>query len=73
LPLIEARERIAGVHGASASQIALGWLIDSHGDTVVAIPGASNVAQVEQNAGALRLQLSDAERNEIDEKSRCLS
>lgn len=73
LPLIESLERIAGVHGASPSQVALGWLIGSHGDTVVAIPGASNVSQVEQNAGALRLQLTDAERNEIDEKSRCLS
>jgi aryl-alcohol dehydrogenase-like predicted oxidoreductase len=73
LPLIDALERIAGVHGASVTQIALSWLIYSHGDTVVAIPGASSVSQVEQNAGALRLQLSDAERNEIDEKSRCLS
>jgi aryl-alcohol dehydrogenase-like predicted oxidoreductase len=69
LPLIEAMERIALAHDASVTQVALSWLIHSHGDTVVAIPGASSVAQVEQNAGALRLQLSDAERNEIDEAS----
>lgn len=67
LRLIEVMERIALVHGATVAQVALSWLIHSHGDTVVAIPGASSVAQVEQNAGALRLRLSDAERNEIDE------
>lgn len=70
LPLIETLERIALTHNASVTQVALGWLINAHGDTVVAIPGASSVAQVEQNAGALRLQLSDAEMNEIDERSR---
>lgn len=69
LRLIEAMERIALAHNASVPQVALSWLIHSHGDTVVAIPGASSVAQVEQNAGALNLLLSDAERNEIDEAS----
>jgi aryl-alcohol dehydrogenase-like predicted oxidoreductase len=49
--------------------VALAWLINVHGDTVVAIPGASSVEQVKQNAGALTLQLSAAERNEIDEQS----
>lgn len=73
LPLIEALERIAQAHNASCTQVALSWLIHSHGDTVVAIPGASSVAQVEQNAGAMALQLSDTERNELDEKSRALS
>ena len=70
LPLIETLERIALAHNASVTQVALSWLIHAHGDTVVAIPGASSVAQVEQNAGALRLQLSAAEQNEIDERSR---
>jgi aryl-alcohol dehydrogenase-like predicted oxidoreductase len=69
LPLIETLERIALAHNASVTQVALSWLIHAHGDTVVAIPGASSVAQVEQNAGALRLQLTDAEKNEIDEVS----
>ncbi len=69
LPLIEVMERIAVAHGASVTQVALSWLIHSHGNTVVAIPGASSVAQVEQNAGALRLQLTDAERNAMDEAS----
>jgi aryl-alcohol dehydrogenase-like predicted oxidoreductase len=69
-PLIDALQSIADTHGASVTQVALSWLIHSHGDTVVAIPGASSVVQVQQNAGALGLQLTDVERNEIDEKSR---
>ena len=68
-PLIETLQRIAAAHNASCTQVALSWLIHSHGDTVVAIPGASSVAQVQQNAGALTLALTDAERNEIEEKS----
>ncbi len=67
--LIESLQRIATAHNASPTQVALSWLIHAHGDTVVAIPGASSVAQVQQNAGALTLKLSDTERNEIDEKS----
>lgn len=69
LPLIEALEQMATAHQASTTQVALAWLIHSHGDTVVAIPGASSVAQVQQNAGALTLELSDAERNRLDELS----
>lgn len=71
-PLIESLERIAAQHKASPTQVALSWLINAHGDTVVAIPGASSVAQVKQNAGALTLQLSAAEHQEIDEKSRLI-
>lgn len=67
LPLIETLEHVAATHNASVSQVALAWLVHSHGDTVVAIPGASSVTQVQQNAGALHLRLSDAERNAIDE------
>lgn len=69
LPLIEVLEQVAATHHATVSQVALAWLIHSHGDTVVAIPGASSVAQVQQNAGAMQLQLSDAERNAIDERA----
>jgi aryl-alcohol dehydrogenase-like predicted oxidoreductase len=71
-PLIETLERIAAQHNASTTQVALSWLINAHGDTVVAIPGASSVAQVKQNAGALTLVLTAAELQDIDEKSRAL-
>ncbi len=48
------------------NEVALNYLITAHGDTVVAIPGASKLSQVEQNLGALRFTLA---RGEIDELS----
>lgn len=44
-------------HGATPSQVALAWLVRR--PNVVAIPGASSVAQLEQNAAAGDLELSD--------------
>jgi aryl-alcohol dehydrogenase-like predicted oxidoreductase len=71
-PLIDELERIAGAHAASCSQVALAWLVSFHGDTVVAIPGASKVSQAEENVAALRLSLTPAELDRLDEVSRPL-
>lgn len=67
--LIDALEDIAHAHDATAAQVALSWLVHFHGGTVVAIPGASTVAQAAENAGAMALALSDGERSRIDELS----
>jgi len=69
-PLIDELEKIAKAHGATPSQVALSWLITFHGDAVVAIPGATKVRHVEENVGAMRLMLSQAELARIDELSR---
>jgi aryl-alcohol dehydrogenase-like predicted oxidoreductase len=58
-PLIEAVRKVAAGHGATPSQVALAWLIRR--PHVVVIPGASSVAQVEANAAAADLELSDEE------------
>lgn len=58
-PLIAALKDIAGRHGATPSQVSLAWLI--HMPNVVAIPGASNVRQLEENAAAADVTLSDDE------------
>jgi diketogulonate reductase-like aldo/keto reductase len=50
---------IAAAHGASARQVALAFLLRNP-DTFV-IPKASDIAHVEENAGAAALELSDAE------------
>ena len=67
--LVAALEEIARAHDATPSQVALNWLADFHGDTVVVIPGATIVAQAEENAGAMRFRLSDAEMKRLDELS----
>jgi aryl-alcohol dehydrogenase-like predicted oxidoreductase len=60
-PLIKTIEKIAIQHNATLAQIALAWLITANGETVFAIPGASNQKQVEGNLKAMQLCLSDKE------------
>ncbi len=69
-PLVEEVKRIAAAHGATASQVALGWLLRFHGDTVVAIPGATRAGHAVENAGAMDLALSTREMARLDELSR---
>lgn len=56
-PLLDLLRDIASAHDASPAQIALAWLV--HLPNVVAIPGASSVAQVESNAAAADIALTD--------------
>ena len=50
---------VAQAHDATAAQVALAWAIRS--PAVAAIPGASSVAQLESNAAAAEIDLSDDE------------
>ncbi len=56
-PLIEALGEIGSRHRATASQVALAWLLRK--PNVVVIPGASGVRQVEENAATADIDLSD--------------
>jgi aryl-alcohol dehydrogenase-like predicted oxidoreductase len=58
-PLFEALREIARAHDATPAQVALAWTIRH--PNVVAIPGASSVEQLESNAAAADLALSDDE------------
>jgi aryl-alcohol dehydrogenase-like predicted oxidoreductase len=58
-PLLAALRDIATVHDATPAQVALAWVVRR--SNVVAIPGASSVAQLESNAAAADLELSDDE------------
>ncbi len=69
-PLVEALEAIAPRYDATPAQVALNWVINFQGDTVVAIPGATRVSQAADSAGAMRFQLSAAELAQLDELSR---
>jgi aryl-alcohol dehydrogenase-like predicted oxidoreductase len=69
-PIIEGLRTIAAAHGATVGQVALAWLCQFHGETVVVIPGASRPEQAEENAGALDLTLSGKDLERIDELSR---
>jgi aryl-alcohol dehydrogenase-like predicted oxidoreductase len=57
--LIATLQAIADAHSATPAQIALAWSI--HSPAVVAIPGASSVEQLERNAAAADIDLTDEE------------
>jgi aryl-alcohol dehydrogenase-like predicted oxidoreductase len=69
-PLVAAMEKMAEKYSASVGQVALNWLVNFHGETVLTIPGATKVHQVEQNAGAMKFQLSPEELEQLDRLSR---
>lgn len=72
-PLIDLLEEKAKKYGVSQTQIALNWLIHFHGDTVVAIPGASKIQHAKENIGTLQFSLSQEDLNEIDSVSRTVA
>ncbi len=65
-PLLELLKQIGEAHGKSQSQVALNWVLCKG---AVAIPGAKNVRQAQENAGALGWRLTDGEVHELDQVS----
>ena len=65
--LLDALRAVASRHGATPAQVALAWVI--HRRNVVAIPGASSVEQVERNAEAADIELSDEDDRLLTEAS----
>jgi aryl-alcohol dehydrogenase-like predicted oxidoreductase len=68
--LINALDEIALSHGKTITQVALNWVINFHGETVLAIPGASRVDHARESAGVLDFRLTDAEMSQLDELTR---
>ena len=52
--------KVAKAHGATAGQVALAWLL-KRSPCILPIPGTSKVAHLEDNAGAAKIELTDAE------------
>ncbi|WP_416150429.1 aldo/keto reductase [Salipaludibacillus sp. HK11] len=69
-PLNDLLEKVSNKYQVSQTQVALNWLIHYHGETVVAIPGASKLHHAEQNIGTLKFKLSEQDMAEIDQVSR---
>lgn len=62
-PLFGLLREVAAAHDATPAQIALAWLV--HFPNVVAIPGASSVAQVESNVAAADIRLTPEEHGAL--------
>ena len=67
--LIDVLKSVSEAHAATPAQIALSWLVSSHGDLVLAIPGATSLRQATENAAAMKLALTPDELRAIDEAS----
>ena len=61
-----ALQKVARRYGATASQIALAWLL-KHSPAMLPIPGTSRIAHLEENARAASLELSDGDFLELKE------
>ena len=55
-----ALQEVAAAHDATASQVALAWLLELS-PVMVPIPGTSSVAHLEENTAAAAIQLTDDE------------
>jgi aryl-alcohol dehydrogenase-like predicted oxidoreductase len=62
-PLFDALKEVGAAHDASPSQVALAWVLRR--PNVVAIPGASSIAQLEANVAAAELDLTDDEDHRL--------
>jgi aryl-alcohol dehydrogenase-like predicted oxidoreductase len=66
LDLVEQVEAIASEKGVTPSQLALAWVL-AQGDDIVPIPGTKRVKYLEENAGAVDVELTDDDLRRIEE------
>jgi aryl-alcohol dehydrogenase-like predicted oxidoreductase len=70
--LVSALEEIAVRYNATAAQVALNWVINSQGDSVVTIPGATKVSQAQESAGAMKFKLTGDELAQLSQLSQAI-
>jgi len=68
-PVINLVKELAIKYNVTPSQVALNWLIQFNGETVVAIPGATKDIHVKENCGAMSFRLSDEDMVRLDKVS----
>src|SRR3954453_2481319 len=66
LDLVDKVREIASEKGCTPGQVALAWLL-AQGDDIVPIPGTKRVRYLEENLGAVDVQLSKDDLRRIDE------
>lgn len=65
LPIVELLRRVGQRHGATPGQVALAWLLACK-PWIVPIPGTTKLNHLEENLGAVRVQLTQADVAEIE-------
>ena len=64
-PIVEAVQRFADRKNATPAQISLAWLL-AQKPWIVPIPGTRNIDHLDENLGAINVQLTPADLREID-------
>ena len=65
LDLVKEVEAMANEKGCTTAQLALAWVL-AQGDDIVPIPGTKHVKYLDQNIGALDVELSDEDLKRLD-------
>ena len=65
LELVERVAEVAAAKGCTAAQIALAWVL-AQGEDIVPIPGTTRVENLEENVGALEVELTEEELRDLD-------
>ena len=66
IELVHELERMAADKGCTAAQLALAWVL-AQGEDVVPIPGTKHVRYLEENVGAVEVELTGDELRILDE------
>jgi aryl-alcohol dehydrogenase-like predicted oxidoreductase len=69
-PVIKALKKLVKKYQVTPSQVALNWVIQFHGDIVVAIPGATKAEQAKDNADVMKFKLTQDDLDHLDDISR---
>ena len=67
--VVEAMRPIAAAHGATVAQTALSWLLSKKVVSSI-IVGASKMHQLEDNLGAVEVELTESELRQLDDQTR---
>jgi aryl-alcohol dehydrogenase-like predicted oxidoreductase len=62
---VEVIDQLAKDKGATKAQVALSWILNQN-DEITAIPGTRNINRLEENLGALNVQLSQSDLDTIE-------
>jgi aryl-alcohol dehydrogenase-like predicted oxidoreductase len=65
MPVVELLKRFAQMKDATPSQVALAWLM-AQKPFIVSIPGTRNTEHLNENLGALNVQLTPADLSELE-------
>jgi aryl-alcohol dehydrogenase-like predicted oxidoreductase len=66
LDLVREVEKMAQEKGCTTAQLALAWVL-AQGEDIVPIPGTKHVKYLDENIGALQVELSDEDLKRLDE------